>query len=46
MSQTTAIVLIGVTVLCLVLVTVGGIHYLSDVLGGEEENGDHGGAAH
>ncbi|WP_255195604.1 hypothetical protein [Halorarius litoreus] len=46
MSQTAAIVLIGVTVLCLLLVTIGGIHYLSDVLGGEDEHDDHGGAAH
>lgn len=48
MSQTTAILLIGVTVLCLLLVTIGGIHYLSDVLGDEDEHehDDHGGAAH
>lgn len=42
MSETAAMVFIGVTVLVLVLVTVGGIHYLSDVLSGEEEHDDHG----
>lgn len=47
MSETAAIALVGLTVLVLLLVTVGGIHYLRDVLS-EEEHDDHGGggAAH
>lgn len=46
MSQTAAIVLIGVTILVLLLVTVGGIHYLSDVLSGEDDDHSHDGATH
>lgn len=42
MSETAAIVFIGVTVLSLLLVTVGGIHYLSDVLS-EDDHDDFGG---
>jgi hypothetical protein len=50
MSETAAIVFIGVTVLILLLVTLTGIHFLGDVLGGEDhdDHEDHGkgGAAH